>query len=72
MSQHTHESCEHELKYCKKCAVVYCDKCKKEWNDHIPSYYPYYPTAAAYQTYPIWLGDTGDPLPQPDRVICQH
>jgi len=25
------KDCEHELQYCKKCDVVYCEKCKKEW-----------------------------------------
>jgi hypothetical protein len=25
------ETCEHELKHCKKCDVVYCEKCKGEW-----------------------------------------
>lgn len=25
------KDCEHEFKYCKKCDVVYCDKCQKEW-----------------------------------------
>ena len=24
-------NCEHEFKYCKKCDVVYCEKCKGEW-----------------------------------------
>ncbi|GAG40375.1 unnamed protein product, partial [marine sediment metagenome] len=25
------KECEHILKYCKKCDVVYCEKCKSEW-----------------------------------------
>lgn len=28
---HEHKECQHELKYCTKCDVVYCDKCNKEW-----------------------------------------
>ncbi len=28
---HEHISCNHELKYCKVCDVVYCEKCKTEW-----------------------------------------
>jgi hypothetical protein len=28
---HEHTTCEHELKYCKSCNTVYCDKCKEEW-----------------------------------------
>ncbi len=38
---HKHEEqvkCEHELKYCDHCDVVYCTKCKKEWIGMIPNY----------------------------------
>jgi hypothetical protein len=28
---HEHAECEHELKYCKQCDIVYCEKCSKEW-----------------------------------------
>ena len=28
---HEHEECEHELKYCSHCDVVYCVKCEREW-----------------------------------------
>jgi hypothetical protein len=28
---HNHCHCEHDLKYCEKCDVVYCTKCGKEW-----------------------------------------
>jgi hypothetical protein len=28
---HEHKECEHELKYCKVCKVVYCELCNKQW-----------------------------------------
>jgi hypothetical protein len=28
---HNHTECDHELKYCKQCDVVYCEKCGGEW-----------------------------------------
>jgi hypothetical protein len=31
---HKHEKpvkCEHKLEYCNHCDVVYCTKCRKEW-----------------------------------------
>lgn len=45
MNMHQHEECEHELKYCSKCDVVYCEKCGKEWNSYTMTvggtwYYP--------------------------------
>ncbi len=49
MNKHLHNECEHNLKFCKKCNVVYCAKCKKEWNDHVPNYFQYYPIWS-YQT----------------------
>lgn len=30
--------CQHELKYCKKCDVVYCEKCQKEWSINFFTY----------------------------------
>jgi len=44
---HEHDECEHELRYCKKCDVVYCIKCKREWYGHQSYVYPY-----VYPTYP--------------------
>lgn len=28
---HEHTECSHDLKFCYKCDVVYCEKCKSEW-----------------------------------------
>lgn len=28
---HNHSKCEHSLKFCKDCDVVYCETCKEEW-----------------------------------------
>lgn len=49
---HEHNDCEHELKYCKKCDVAYCEKCGKEWRNYnyTISTYPNYPSTT-------WLGD---------------
>jgi hypothetical protein len=31
---HSHNHCcEHELAWCRACAVVYCKKCGKEWKE---------------------------------------
>jgi hypothetical protein len=40
---HNH-GCEHNLKYCRQCDVVYCTKCGREWGgyDH-QHFYPYNP-----------------------------
>lgn len=35
---HEHKECKHELKYCKKCDMVYCEKCKKEWSPNYSNY----------------------------------
>ena len=31
---HNHSECEHELKLCKQCDIVYCAMCGKEWVFH--------------------------------------
>lgn len=31
MPNHTHFTCEHELKFCKECDIPFCGKCGKEW-----------------------------------------
>jgi hypothetical protein len=38
MSNHNHSECEHELKYCKQCKIVYCSKCEKEWIETASNY----------------------------------
>jgi len=40
---HIHSKCNHELKYCEQCDIVYCEKCNKEWKKEIYSYstWPY-------------------------------
>ena len=38
---HEHNNCEHELKYCRVCDVVYCEKCRREWKkDGYTYFYP--------------------------------
>lgn len=31
MYQSHSKKCEHELKYCEQCNIVYCVMCKEEW-----------------------------------------
>ncbi len=31
MHNHEHNQCDHDLKYCPHCDVVYCTKCNREW-----------------------------------------
>ena len=38
MSKHNHCHCEHNLKYCAKCDVVYCEKCSKEWSSSLTTW----------------------------------
>lgn len=38
---HDHKECEHELKYCRKCDIVYCEKCNAEWKKNIYVTSPY-------------------------------
>lgn len=28
---HNHSHCQHDLKYCHHCDIVYCTRCGKEW-----------------------------------------
>ena len=38
---HEHNSCEHTLKLCKVCDVVYCEQCKSQWRRNTYTYtYP--------------------------------
>lgn len=30
--------CEHELKHCEQCDIVYCTKCNKEWKAGVETY----------------------------------
>lgn len=50
MNKHEHNDCEHDLKYCKVCRVVYCLKCDLEWVLK-NLYYPkiWYDTNVSYQ-----------------------
>ncbi len=36
---HEHKVCEHELKYCSICKVVYCEKCGKQWYEQPAMWY---------------------------------
>ena len=58
MKKHEHDHCEHEVKLCGKCDVVYCAKCDKEWGAEcgLPHWgYPWYmPTTT------ITTGGTAD------------
>ena len=36
--EHNHCTCEHKLKYCEHCDIVYCEKCKKEWKKEVSNF----------------------------------
>lgn len=56
MAKHNHHEhndhlCETHLGLCKRCDVVYCVQCGKEWGNCKLSHYPYtyiYPTPSVY------------------------
>jgi hypothetical protein len=51
MHEHTEpKDCKHELKYCKKCDTVYCEKCSKEWKNNILSWSYTTPTTSVFPT----------------------
>jgi hypothetical protein len=41
MNNHCH--CDHKLRYCEACDVVYCKSCKKEWGKYVQSWTYHYP-----------------------------
>ena len=68
---HEHNECEHDLKFCKKCNVVYCTKCKREWNDHVPPIYSSY--IPWYEPYKITYGvGTPNPLFESPATCFSH
>jgi hypothetical protein len=44
MNHSHHDHCDHVLKHCAKCDVVYCTKCNEEWpkTKYVYDYYKYY------------------------------
>ncbi len=44
-----HDHCDHELKYCGTCDLVYCRECNREWGGH-RHYWPWY---QEYTTIPL-------------------
>ncbi len=39
---HEHNSCEHTLRFCKVCDVVYCEQCNSQWKRNTYNFtYPY-------------------------------
>lgn len=64
---HQHDHCQHELKLCNQCGIVYCVKCGKEWgttwaqDDY--TYIPFYPTYP--YPYTPYIPQTGDFWPTP-------
>ena len=53
---HNHSSCEHQLKYCSHCDLVYCEKCGKEWKlittGSTTITVPYIPGTGTYPNFP--------------------
>lgn len=75
---HEHNECEHDLKHCRKCDVIYCVKCKREWGGHNHYYYwPYYdwPYYYPYTTPTITWGTTtytADETATATYTACSH
>ncbi len=63
MHEHKQCQCEHELKYCSNCDMVYCTKCEKEWK------YNYYYYTWYNHTYPIAYYNSAE---QPPIITCSH
>jgi len=43
MHEHNYQGCDHNLRYCGHCDIVWCVKCRREWGRYWYSYtYPYY------------------------------
>lgn len=65
---HEHSGCEHELKHCSCCNVVYCTKCKQEWGRAVRYWpWPYYQQ--------MWIGGslTADDLTSTTiTYTCDH
>lgn len=45
--KHDHKICEHELKFCKECEIVYCEKCEDQWG--------YIQETFSQTTYPVFV-----------------
>ncbi len=61
------EECKHQnIKFCKKCNVLYCVDCGKEWVEKIELYTsPYYFYSYTWPDY-----RTSDPLSPNGTIIC--
>ena len=57
---HEHDECEHDLRLCRHCDIVYCKRCRREWGRHA-HYTPYIPYAPWYWEWiqPYWTGTNG-------------
>jgi hypothetical protein len=66
---HEHCHCDHDLKYCEKCKVVFCKKCGQEWYENSIHIYPNITPAVTYR----WdyttttVGDWDS-----SKMICNH
>ena len=66
MGNHNHNICNHNLKYCGHCDVVYCTICGREWGQQVimnPYPAPQWPNGPFY---------TGDGVTCADSVKCSH
>ena len=70
MHCHKHDHCEHELKYCGHCDVVYCKKCGREWGVKT-WYYPWTYTTPTI-TVPTWTTTSGSTVTDTEVYKCNH
>ena len=85
MHEHSYIGCEHELKHCSHCDVVYCEKCRREWKqtaaintDWFKGWRTedqYRPQQQQWPTQPPFINPTtpigtGTPIPTPQQTWC--
>ena len=59
---HNHHSCNHNLILCRRCDVVYCRSCSREWGRQVFTYLTYPGSNTTYHT------TTADP----PTLRCNH
>lgn len=72
MNRHEHLECEHkDLAYCKRCRIVYCKDCNKEWQEYTAFTY----TIDTTRSVPMWTyppNTTVSPTVGNIMASCNH
>ncbi len=64
---HEHNDCNHTLKHCSHCDVVYCSKCKREWGQKETIYVDRWHSPNWY-VWPTWIQTT--PKWSDYQILC--